>query len=364
MSYNNNADTTESSRRRFLKNSLLLSAAGLSIGSPIASFAKTEALSIKYPDPRIQALDESFRKYRLFNAGVERLATGMRWAEGPVWVGDGRYLLLSDIPNNRIMRWDEATDSFSVYRENSNFSNGLCRDRQGRLLVCEGSTTDSEGRRVTRTEYDGKITVLADRFEGKRFNSPNDIVAKRDDSIWFTDPPFQADSNYEGHRVALELPHAVYRIDGQSGKVTRVIEGIAGPNGLCFSPDEKTLYVVEGRAKPNRLVWAYPVNEDGTLGERRKHIEAQADGAIDGIKCDEDGNLWCGWGSAGAADAKPEELDGVMVFNPAGKPIGHIGLPERCANLCFGGPNGNRLFMASCHSLYAIYLNTRGAIFV
>jgi len=357
--------TPENSRRRFLKHSLALSAATATLGIPaLSGSARAEPLGLRYPDPLVVALDESFLKYRIFNASVERLATGMRWAEGPVWVGDGRYLLLSDIPNNRIMRWDEITDTFNAYREHSNFSNGLCRDRQGRLIVCEGSTTSGEGRRITRTEHDGSITVLADNFEGKRFNSPNDLVVKRDGSIWFTDPPFQADSNYEGHRVQVELPHGVYRIDGQSGKVSRVVEEIAGPNGLCFSPDEKVLYIVEGRAKPNRLVWAYAVNEDGTLGERRKHIEAQQHGALDGIKCDEDGNLWCGWGSSGAPGGKPEELDGVMVFNPAGKAIGHIRLPERCGNLCFGGSHGNRLFMASCHSLYSVYVNTRGATFV
>jgi gluconolactonase len=352
-------------RRHFLKTSLVFSAATVALGRlNFAQAASPEPLTARYPDPMVQVLDESFLKYRIFNASIERLGTGMRWLEGPVWFGDGRYLLVSDIPNNRIMRWDEVTGALSVYREQSNYSNGLCRDWQGRLLICEGSTTSTEGRRISRVEYDGRITVMADQFEGKRFNSPNDVVVKRDDSIWFTDPPFQADSNYEGHKVQTELPHGVYRIDGQTKAVTRVIDNLAGPNGLCFSHDEKTLYVVEGRAKPNRLVWAYAVNSDGTLGERRKHIEALNYGALDGIKCDEDGNLWCGWGSSGAPEAKPEELDGVMVFNPAGKAIGHIRLPERCPNLCFGGPGGNRLFMASSHSIYSVYVNTRGATFV
>jgi len=357
--------TADDTRRRFLKTSLVLSAASVTLGRfGLAEAATPEPLSERYPDPLVQVLDESFLKYRIFNASIEKLGTGMRWLEGPVWFGDGRYLLVSDIPNNRIMRWDEVTGSLSVFRDSSNYSNGLCRDRQGRLLICEGSTTTHEGRRITRMEYDGRITVLADQFEGKRFNSPNDIAVKRDDSIWFTDPPFQADSNYEGHKVQTELPHGVYRIDGKTGAVTRVIDNLAGPNGLCFSPDEKTLYVVEGRAKPNRLVWAYVVNDDGTLGERRKHIEGVNYGALDGIKCDEDGNLWCGWGSPGVPEAKPEELDGVMVFNPVGKAIGHIRLPERCPNLCFGGLNGNRLFMASSHSLYSLYVNTRGAIYL
>ena len=306
-------------------------------------------------------LDPAFLKYRLFNASVERLATGMRWAEGPVWVGDGRYLLVSDIPNNRIMRWDEVTGLFSVFREPSNFSNGLARDLQGRLLACEGSSTTGQGRRITRTEASGKIVVLADRFEGKPFNSPNDLTVKSDSSIWFTDPPFQLGNNYEGRIAKSELPHALYRIDGRSGQLTQILNDVAGPNGVCFSPDEKTLYLVEGRAAPNRLVWSYDVNANGTLGARTKVIEALNFGALDGIKCDEDGNLWCGWGSSGALAAKPDELDGVMVFTPQGKAIGHIRLPERCANLCFGGVEGNRLFMASSHSLFSLFVNTRGA---
>lgn len=351
-------------RRSFLKKSLAVSATLATGSALLPSLAEAaEPLSQRYPDPLIHILDDSFLDLRIFNASVEKLATGMRWAEGPVWVGDGRYLLVSDIPNNRIMRWDEITETFTVYREHSNFSNGMCRDRQGRLIVCEGSTTTSEGRRITRTEYNGTTTVLADSFEGKPFNSPNDIVCKSDGSIWFTDPPFQTGNNYEGHKITPSQPHAVYRIDGESRKVTRVIDDLNGPNGLCFSPDEKTLYVVEGRAKPNRLIWAIAVKEDGTLGERRKHIEGLDYAAIDGIKCDEAGNLWCGWGGNGDPRADLEKLDGVRVFNPQGKAIGHISLPERCPNLCFGGREGNRLFMASSHSIYSLFVNTRGTTF-
>ena len=354
-----------SSRRRFLKNSLLCSAAAAAAGSVLPQLASAaQPLSLRYPDTAVKALDDSFLQLRLFNASVEKLADGLRWAEGPVWFGDGRYLLVSDIPNNRIMRWDEISQSLAVYREPSNYSNGLARDRQGRLIACEGSTTQDVGRRITRTEHDGSISVLAEQFEGKRFNSPNDLVVKRDGSVWFTDPPFQTGNFYEGYKIEPELPHGVYRIDGETRKVTRVADDLAGPNGLCFSPDEKTLYVVEGRAKPNRLIWAYSVNEDGSLGQRRKHVEATDTGALDGIKCDEFGNLWCGWGSNGSADSDPEKLDGVRVFDPQGKAIGHITLPERCANLCFGGEKGNRLFMASSHALYSIFVNARGAIFV
>jgi gluconolactonase len=307
----------------------------------------------RYPNPSVQILDPSFHKYRIYSSTVEQVATGLRWAEGPVYFADGRYLLLSDVPNNRIMRYDEATGHAGVFRAPSNFSNGMCRDREGRLVVCEHLT-----RRVTRTEYDGSITVLADAFEGKRLNSPNDIVCKSDGSIWFTDPPFGIGGHWEGDKATPELPHSVYRIDGQTGKITRMIGDLMGPNGLCFSPDEKALYVVEGR-QPHRLVWGYNVAADGALSGKTKVIDANGPGALDGIKCDEDGNLWCGWGSSGAPTANPADLDGVMVFSPQGKAIGHIRLPERCANLVFGGPKRNRLYMASCHSVYALYVETR-----
>ena len=313
--------------------------------------------STRYPDPAIEILEPEFARYRIFSAGVERLATGFRCMEGPVWFGDGRYLLVSDIPNNRIIRWDETTGGASVFRAPSNYANGHTRDLQGRLIGCEGAVT----RRISRTEHDGRIVTLAERFEGKRLNSPNDVVCQSNGAIWFTDPPFQLGNDYEGRIAAQELPEAVYRIDPHTGALERVIQDVAGPNGLCFSPDERTLYVVASRARPSRLVWAYPVLPDGRLGERRLHLDARGHGAFDGIKCDVDGNIWAGWGSDGAPDADAAALDGVMVFNPEGKPIGHIRLPERCANLCFGGADNNRLFMASSHSLYALYVNTRGA---
>ncbi len=312
--------------------------------------------SLRYPDPQVVVLDPSFLKYRLFSASVERLATGFRWMEGPVWFGDGRYLLASDVANNRIIRWDAITGVACVFREASNYANGNTRDLQGRLVTCEGALT----RRISRTEHNGAITTLADNFKGKRFNSPNDLVCQSNGAIWFTDPPFQLSNDYEGRIAQQELPHAVYRIDGSSGQVTQVLDELAGPNGLCFSPDEKKLYVVESRAVPSRRVWAYDVGHDGRLNNKTLHIDANGPGAFDGIKCDVDGNIWAGWGSNGALDADAATLDGVMVFNPKGKPIAHIRLPERCANLCFGGADNNRLFMASSHSLYALYVNTRG----
>jgi gluconolactonase len=303
----------------------------------------------RYPDPAVEVLDPSFAKYRLFNAAVERLATGMRWSEGPVWFGDGRYLLWSDIPNNRIMRWDEATGEASEFRKPSNYANGNTRDRQGRLVTCEHG-----GRRVVRTEYDGSITVILDKFDGKPLNSPNDVVVKSDGSIWFTDPPFGIGGNYEGHQANPELPMNVYRVDA-AGQASVVVPNLRGPNGLAFSPDESKLYIVESRATPNRTILVFDVTDNGTkLANGRVFIDA-GPGTPDGFRVDVDGNLWCGWGMGS------EELDGVVVYSPAAKLIGRIKLPERCANVCFGGLKRNRLFMAASQSLYALYVGTQGA---
>jgi gluconolactonase len=305
----------------------------------------------RYPDPSVITLDSRFDALKLPLAGVERLAAGCRWNEGPVWFGDGRYLLWSDIPNNRIMRWDEVTGQVSAFRQPSNFANGQTRDRQGRLVTCEHG-----GRRVTRTEYDGKVTVLADRFEGKPLNSPNDVVVKSDGSIWFTDPAFGIAGNYEGHKAESELEQNVYRLDPDTGTLTVVADDILGPNGLAFSPDEQMLYVVESRGVPTRKILAYDLSEDGaTICNKRVLIDA-GPGTPDGFRVDVAGNLWCGWGMGNA------ELDGVMIFAPDGTPIGRIALPERCANLCFGGRANSRLFMAASHSVYALYVNVAGVV--
>ena len=302
----------------------------------------------RYPDPAVQSLDPRFDKYRLPLAGVERLATGCRWAEGPVWFGDGRYLLWSDIPNNRVMRWDEATGQVGEFRKPSTYANGATRDRQGRLVHCEHG-----GRRITRTEYDGTITVVMDRFEGKRLNSPNDVIVASDGSIWFTDPVFGILGNYEGHKSDPELPQNVYRIDGQTGEATVVADDVLGPNGLCFSPDESILYIVESRGEPTRKILAYDVVDGVKLTGKRVHIDAGV-GTPDGMRCDVDGNLWCGWGMGDPA------LDGVMIYADDGDLIGRIALPERCANVCFGGRANSRLFMAASHSVYALYVNVAG----
>ena len=304
----------------------------------------------RYPDPAVRVLDPAFSKYRLALASVERLFTGCRWSEGPVWFGDGRYLLWSDIPNNRILRWDEETGAVSAFRKPSNNANGNTRDRQGRLVTCEHDT-----RRVTRTEYDGSITVLADSYNGRRLNSPNDVVVAQDGSIWFTDPVFGILGYYEGHKDDSENKPAVYRLDGKTGQLTVAADDIAGPNGLAFSPDEKTLYVVASRAMPNRTILAYDVTANGKRLEHGKVlIDAGPGGSPDGFRVDVDGNLWCGWGMGDAG------LDGVRVFSASGQPLGHIDLPERCANVCFGGRYRNRLFMAASHGLYALYVNTQG----
>ena len=302
----------------------------------------------RYPDPAIRVFDPRFAALRLASASVECLYQGARWSEGPVWFGDGRYLLWSDIPNNRILRWDEETGAVTPFRQLSNNANGNTRDREGRLVSCEHLT-----RRVTRTEYDGTITVLADHIEGKRFNSPNDVVVKSDGSIWFTDPTFGIDGFYEGEKQESELPARVYRIDAQTGAVSVVADGILGPNGLAFSPDESILYIVESRGEP-RKIRALDVSDDGgALSNSRVVIDAGA-GTPDGFRVDIHGNLWCGWGMG------TDELDGVRVFTPQGEVLGHIALPERCANLCFGGRHRNRLFMAASHGLYSLYVNTQG----
>ena len=347
-------------------------------GSALAMSGQARAQSFpfkpnqRYPDPAIEILDPSFAKYRLYSSTVEQLASGMRWAEGPAYFPDEGHLLLSDIPNDRIMKYSEKDGSFTVFRSPANYANGNTRDRQGRLVSCEHSVT----RRITRTEKNGTVTVLADSFEGKRLNAPNDIVVKSDDTIWFTDPLFGINGNWEGFKAKSEQANTnVFRI-GTDGKLTAVITDLVNPNGLAFSPDEKKLYVVEAKAMPYRCIWSYDVNADGSVGNRVKLIEASDQGSPDGFRVDKDGNLWCGWGSNGVLQQEPtdvngrkvyqlrgksEDLDGVKVFSAEGKPLAHIHLPERCANVTFGGPKNNRLYMAASHSIYAYYVEAHGA---
>ncbi len=362
----------ETTRRQLLEGALA-ALATTAVAKPAFAQAFSFTPNQRYPDPSVEILDPSFTKYRIYSSTLEQLATGMRWAEGPVYFPDERYVLVSDIPNNRIMKYDEAKNTFTVFRENANWVNGNTRDRQGRLVSCEHSVT----RRVVRTERGGEITVLADNFEGKRLNAPNDIVVKSDDTIWFTDPLFGINGEWEGSRAKPEQATTnVYRI-GTDGKLSAVITDLFNPNGLAFSPDERKLYVVEWKGTPNRSIWSYDISDDGKASNKTKVVDASDFGALDGFKVDRDGNLWCGWGSNGALNDEPtdvggrkvftlkgksEDLDGVKVFNPQGKAISFIRLPERCANLCFGGPKNNRLYMASCHSLYALYVEAHGAV--
>jgi gluconolactonase len=330
-------------RRDFLVTGSALTA--MAVGRP--ALAEWQP-SKRYPDPLVRILDPSFAGYQQRNAKVERIATGMRWCEGPVWFGDGRYLLWSDIPNNRIMRWDEESGAVSIFRKPSNHANGNTRDRQGRLVTCE------HGRRITRTEYDGSITVIANEYEGKPLNSPNDIVCKSDGSLWFTDPPFGILGYYEGQRAKPQLPTNIYRWDPAAQKLTVLAGDVNRPNGLAFSPDESKLYVVEAGVTP-RVIRVYDVADGGlALKNLRVLITAEPNGTPDGLRIDVDGNLWVGWGMGAAG------LDGVSIFNADGKPIGRIDLPERCANLCFGGLHRNRLFMCASTSVYSLYVNSQG----
>lgn len=363
-------EVPQASRRRLLRTVAAAGLAGLGGSALAQAFPFTP--NQRYPDPAVLILDPGFAKYRIYSSTVEQVATGMRWAEGPVYFPDGGYVLVSDIPNNRIMKFEERSGAFTVFRANANYANGNARDRQGRLVTCEHSVT----RRVVRTERDGRITVVADSFEGKRLNAPNDVVVTSDDSIWFTDPLFGINGEWEGSRARPEQATTnVYRVDA-GGRITAVVTDIVNPNGLAFSPDEKKLYVVEWRGTPNRSIWSFDVAADGTVSNKTKLVDAADQGALDGFKVDRDGNLWCGWGSNGALQAEPadvggrkvfqlrgrsEDLDGVMVFNAQGKPLAFIRLPERCANLAFGGPKNNRLYMASSHSLYALYVESHGA---
>jgi gluconolactonase len=305
----------------------------------------------RYPDVRVQSLDKRFTA-RVGNAAVERIATGFRWAEGPVYFADGGYLLWSDIPNNRIMRWLEEDGHVSVFRAHSNYANGNTRDREGRLITCEHDT-----RRVTRTEHDGRITVLMDRYQGRLLNGPNDIVVASDGAIWFTDPGYGIDGPYEGHAATCELPRNVYRLDPRTGQATVVADDFSRPNGIAFSPDEKLLYIVDTgitHGGPSHIR-VFEVAGD-RIADGRVFAENFAPGMSDGLRTDLDGNVWCsmGWGD-------PAE-DGVRCYAPDGDIIGRIHLPEGCANLCFGGKKRHRLFMTASTSVYSLHLNTTGAL--
>ena len=338
-------------RRSFVSGAGMLASALVGTAALADQLPLGDLPGTRYPDPRVEPLDKRFAA-KVGNAAIERIATGFRWAEGPVYFRDGGYLLWSDIPNNRIMRWLEEDGHVSVFRTPSNFSNGNTRDRQGRLITCE-----HDARRVTRTEPDGGITVLMDSYNGKKLNAPNDVVVASDGAVWFTDPGYGILGNYEGHKDTSELPPSVYRLDPQTGKAKMVVDSFDKPNGLALSPDEKKLYVIDSGithgGRSNMRV--FDVNGD-TLTNDKVFAEGFAPGFTDGVRVDVDGNVWC---SMGWADPKE---DGVRCYEPGGTLIGKIHLPETCANLCFGGKRRNRLFMTASTSVYAVYVETQGAL--
>lgn len=286
--------------------------------------------------------DPQFASYVLGNAPVKRLATGFDWVEGPVWFGDMGCLLFSDIPNNRILRLDDA--GVSTFRSPSNFSNGHTRDLQGRLVSCEHG-----GRRVTRTEWDGRVTVIADSYQGKPLNSPNDVIVARDGAIWFSDPHYGIMTDYEGYRAEQELPCNVYRVD-PDGRIEAVITDMACPNGLAFSPDERLLYVADtGRMFSDDPQHVRVYDMVGGRPANGRLFHTIAPGCADGIRLDSEGNLWS------------SAADGVHCIAPDGRRLGRILVPERVSNICFGGRAKNRLFITATTSVYSVVLNRKGA---
>ena len=294
-----------------------------------------------------EVLDERFRNCVNRTSHVQQLSTGARWTEGPVYFPAGKYVLFSDIPNDRIMRYDETDGSVSVFRSPCGYANGHTVDRQGRLVSCEHG-----GRRVSRTEIDGSITVIADSYQGKKLNSPNDVVVKSDGSIWFTDPPYGILSDYEGHKAAQENGNNVYRVDGQSGAISVVADDFIRPNGLAFSPDETKLYIVDsagGRTKGQpKHIRVFDVGENGKLSGGKEFADCTA-GRFDGMRLDTEGRIWA------ATD------DGVHCIDPDGTLIGKVKIPEICSNVVFGGAKRNMLYITATNSLYGVLLHVNGA---
>lgn len=345
-------------RRELSRRSFLTATAALAGSTAMARDYGPGTEPVRYPDPDIVVLDDRFKKYKLGNTAIQRVHRGTLWAEGPAWNGVGRYLVFSDIPRNHQVRILEEDGHSTVFRNPSGYSNGNTFDFQGRQISCEHGN-----RRVVRYEYDGTTTVLADGYQGKRLNAPNDaVVHPADGAIWFTDPGYGSLMNYEGFKGELEIKEAVYRIDAQSGQIKMVTDEIYKPNGLCFSPDYTKLYVADTgsshypEAPKNIKVW--DIKNQNSLANGRQFCSMDLNGLAgmaDGIRADEDGNIWSSAGWVG------EGYDGVHIFAPDGTRIGQILLPEICSNVCFGGTRRNRLYMTASQSVYAVYVETRGA---
>ena len=302
---------------------------------------------VAYPEPAVEVLDERFQKYVVGNAGMERIYTGCRWAEGPAWFGDGRYLLWSDIPNNRILRWTEETGSVSEYRKPSNNANGNVRDRKGRLVTCEHLT-----RRVTRTEHDGTVNTIASSFRNHPLNSPNDAAVHSDGAVWFTDPDYGILNDYEGDKSEPELSTAIYRIDPVDGSVELKASGIRKPNGICFSPDFTKLYVSDSGSNNPKVIYVYEMTNEGTTLNGGKVFTETGNDSTDGIRCDSDGNLWA---------SAQRGTNSISIYSTESDLIGRIYVPEGPSNLTFGGKKRNRLFITASQSVYSIYTGAKGA---